>query len=514
MSDIDNTELEHGHVNIECAGATSSLGVLPVDSTEEEEEEEKPHGGININNDKEHQLQNIEEESLSRNEQIKVEATSEETEVPDESHQEDEELAMSQPLCPANDDDLDEIVNLAFRIGAAAMKYGSTLDRVERFLTELLKLQGYENVIFRGTQTELCGSVSSNPGRPGRMLMMAFEWGHDLNKLGLLAELAKKIQFQHTDLTIQDAKNLLDEIEQEPDVWGFYWQAIAFNVTGASLAIMFGGTWWDSLLGSIGGGMTFSTIVLLSMLGRRAPQWTDLIASFLCSALASGFKLYRPGVDVALVTLSGCAVLLPGFTITLGTSELVFNNILSGAARLVKGAVTMLWLVVGTWLGITLVRALAPDHLEQGDVVSEPVPPAWQALFVPAVSFSVCIVFQIAVRDIPWALLCMGITYVVSYLAAAQLERTDLGTFLSAVAMTLCANLWAKWADRPSLIVLLPAFIIKVSGTIGFLGLVGLTIEKETKTGLDQLFEMFQVAALLIAGILTGNTLVPSETTL
>jgi uncharacterized membrane protein YjjB (DUF3815 family) len=217
---------------------------------------------------------------------------------------------------------------------------------------------------------------------------------------------------------------------------------------------------------------------------------------------------------VALVTLSGCAVLLPGFTITLGTSELVFNNILSGAARLVKGVVTMLWLVMGTWLGITFVGAVTPDHMIKKNVVSEPVAPAWQALFVPMVSLSVCVIFQMASRDIPWALLCIGVTYGISYLAAVKLERTDLGTFLSAVAMTLVANVWAKWADRPSLIVLLPSFIIKVSGTIGFLGLVGLTIKKETETGLDQLFEMFEVAVLLIAGILTGNTLIPSETTL
>jgi len=75
------------------------------------------------------------------------------------------------------------------------------------------------------------------------------------------------------------------------------------------------------------------------------------------------------------------------------------------------------------------------------------------------------------------------------------------------------ANLWARKTGRPTSIVLLPAIILLVSGSIGFRGLAAMAAG-QVASGEQQILQMFVVALTIAAGLLVGNTIVPSKTTL
>ena len=62
-------------------------------------------------------------------------------------------------------------------------------------------------------------------------------------------------------------------------------------------------------------------------------------------------------------------------------------------------------------------------------------------------------------------------------------------------------------------IVLIPAVILLVSGSIGFQGLAAIAAG-QTTAGTEQFLQMFWVALLIVAGSLVGNTLVRPTVTL
>jgi hypothetical protein len=66
---------------------------------------------------------------------------------------------------------------------------------------------------------------------------------------------------------------------------------------------------------------------------------------------------------------------------------------------------------------------------------------------------------------------------------------------------------------RPTSIVLIPAIVLLVSGSIGFRGLAAIA-QGEVALGERQFLQMFVVAATIAAGLLVGNTLVRPKVTL
>jgi uncharacterized membrane protein YjjB (DUF3815 family) len=87
---------------------------------------------------------------------------------------------------------------------------------------------------------------------------------------------------------------------------------------------------------------------------------------------------------------------------------------------------------------------------------------------------------------------------------------SNLGNLLGTIVAVVIANLWARKTGRPSSIVLIPAIVMLVSGTIGFRGLAAMA-EGELLLGVQQFLQMFIVAITILAGILIGFTIVRPE---
>jgi len=246
--------------------------------------------------------------------------------------------------------------------------------------------------------------------------------------------------------------------------------------------------------------------LLSARLGTFASDWLPFSSAFVVGILATVVKLWVLDLNLVLVILAAVAIILPGYTISLGAGELVAQHIASGAANLMSGLICLVKQVAGGWLGVVAASIVVPGTTA-GPTIS--VAPSWLWLFVPTIIVGLCLAFQTSRRDLPWAALVCGIAYL-GIMAGNSLLNSNLGNLAGTIIAVVAANLWARKTGRPSAIVLIPAIVLMVGGTVGFRGLASMA-GGDLVLGAQQFLQMFVVAATILAGILIGCTIVRPE---
>ncbi|CAB9524722.1 Protein of unknown function (DUF1212) [Seminavis robusta] len=401
--------------------------------------------------------------------------------------------------------DFNATCRFAARFGAAAINNGSIAENLERFLPRLMSVFGYYGFFTFSTHELSCNFEQRDPLNTNETIVrtqnVAVEaGGFQLTKLGQLSDLAKDLI--DGKIGIQEANKRLDEIETAPNPWGIMFSAICFLAVGATLPALLAGTWWDMLVGFFAGGLAYGVIVLFDAWSTRVHIWMNLVAAFLCSTLGFAVQLVRPEVDPTIVTLSGVAILLPSSTIVLGINDMVSNHVISGFERLIKGLVIMTWLALGYVLGMSFVTAMAPEMADEAAKAkmmmdTEPIPFLWQLLFIPILCSSIATCgFQMTGRDLIGAIICMNVGYATSYFGIRFFDAPYVGSFMGSIAISLYANLWSRYFDRPNTIILFPAFQLVVAGIVGFMGLT--QIFEGTGGGHEQVLHMLVVAGVVV----------------
>ena len=450
-----------------------------------------------------------------------------------------------------NDTDVDHVCQLALDFGLAAFRYGSRGECVQRFVVDVLKCYGIEHATCVMTQSEifLCvhtvgthtrlvttssrgdlhhrhssssiirSTSTCRYGNP-RMWMVLAPSGNNLDKLSRLAELAKTITNQSSSQdttspkpTIQETSQKVQEIETSANPFGILPSFLSWVMLGFALPPILGSTWYDALLGAILAGVNFWISTGIDKL--RNNHWLadgqNLILGFVpafLSQLAKNF--WRHDIGTAIVTLAAIALPLPGYGVSLGVIELCCNRIVPGFGHLLEGVVVTVWLSLGAAFGIGIANAIRkPDPITEMPVL---VGDIWQILTVPMLCLSLCIAFQNSYRDMGWSITCQLFAYAMSYVGSL-LGQSYFGYFVGATAFTLFANIWAIWFNRPNTIILVPAFVLSISGSIGFRGLLNLELG-EQELGGQQFLRMLVVALVTLTGILVGTTLIKPRTIL
>jgi len=90
---------------------------------------------------------------------------------------------------------------------------------------------------------------------------------------------------------------------------------------------------------------------------------------------------------------------------------------------------------------------------------------------------------------------------------ATRLLDAELGVVIGALALGIAANLYARVLDRPQQVVLVPAMILLVPGSMGFRGMSSL-LDRNTMNGIETTFATFVVALAIAAGLLIASAVV------
>jgi uncharacterized membrane protein YjjP (DUF1212 family) len=433
----------------------------------------------------------------------------------EDNNDDDDDIETQQPQRP----DPTKVIRLVTTFGKAALKYGSWGILVESTMKSLAISEfGYkrEEVYFSVANKEIFACINTaSDWQPPVTIITPYRSGMNLKKLGLLSDLAKEVQ--RSDLTLEEVcLDRLDAVDNVPNPFSSLVELICgWVAVGAALPVVLGGSAWDVLAAGVGGGVAWTVTM---MFGTYAPQYNNSLAlgfsAMLPAIVVTAIKTKVPQINVTVSVLSSVAIPLPGYGISLGLAELATNSVVRGFGRLIGGLVTLLWLVLGSWLGSSIIAAMTPITSTEPTPVQQP----WLALAIPALGIGLNVSFQIAKQDfIPaFGFSCLAYLVVLgtSYI---NNDSSNLSNFLATAFTTICANLYCNYADRSQPIILIPAIVFLVSGSIGFRGLTqifGSDDDDAETNGWSQFGQMFLVAVIIMLGLLVGNSLVKPKTTL
>ena len=407
----------------------------------------------------------------------------------------------------AHDHSFDEACRFIIKLGTAAHGYGSNAARLEGFLSRLTTALGFHGV-FRSTPTDIVFAFQADEDQPQRTHLVALPGtGLELNRLAEVGELVDAVEAGQVSLV--EGTRRLDEIDKLPHPWGNLPNAASYAFAGMGFAILLSCGWWDVLFSALYSLVVFGMVLLTGRCGARAAEWLPLSSALVAGALAAGTKILLPELNLVLVTLSAILILIPGYPISVGVVELVSRHVVSGAANLMGGLVYLAKQFVGAWIGVGLVGIVGSLPTA---AAGAPVDPTWLWLAMPVLIVALCVAFQTPRRDFLWAALVCAAAYG-GILLGSHLAGGNLGNLLGTIIAVVCANLWARKILRPTSIVLLPAIVLLVSGSIGFRGLAAISAG-QVATGEQQFLQMFVVALTIAAGLLVGNTIVRPKASL
>jgi len=397
--------------------------------------------------------------------------------------------------------DQQEGVKFALKLGRALHIYGTPANRLEAVMDVLSQELGLR-AHSMAMPTALLVSFDL-PGEDGYAHLYRLHRNEqDFDKLARLDQLWNEVVAGR--MTAGEGILKIDEIDEQPALYGRLLQLLCFGVSSAAASTFFGGGPAEMLLAGIAG---FSLGLFLTIAGPRKELLGlhELLGAALVAAIAATGAHVLGGADADIVTLAGLIILLPGFSLTIAVSELAQRNLVSGTARLAWSALLLMMLAFGVLAGRTVVLELmgATPHLDPGTPWQAWVP--YAAVLVAGVSLGV--LFHTQKRDMPWVALSVCVPYLAMQAGIAELGR-ELGVFIGALIAGAGSNLYARAFDRPATIARLPGILILVPGSLGFLSITQL-MKGDPLVGLQQGFSVFTVSLALVTGLLISNAIIP-----
>jgi uncharacterized membrane protein YjjP (DUF1212 family) len=390
------------------------------------------------------------------------------------------------------------------KVGLAAHKYGSTASRLESFLTSLAKGFDYQGE-FKSTPVEISFGLRETPDAQQRVEVITTPPPDiDLDKLARLGDVLNEIKAG--TLAISDADERIDAIDRIPPPWGKFASMLGYLFTGLGLAPLLGAGWIDTLFAGLFSILAYGIVLLSARLGASAMKWMPLTSALIIAFLASFVKHWFPELNLVLVILSAVAIILPGYSISLGAGELIMKRVTSGIYNLKTGLITLLKQIAGAIIGVGIASAMVTIAAAEPQA---PIDQKWMLLYFPVLLVGLALAFQVSRRDLPWSVLVSAIAFL-GVQAGSSIMNANLGNLLGTIVAVVVANFWARKTGRPTSIVLIPAIVMLVSGTIGFRGLATMA-SGDMALGVHQFFQMFIVALTIMVGVLIGFFIVKPE---
>lgn len=389
-----------------------------------------------------------------------------------------------------------DAIDFLLALGRALHRYGTPAHRLE------------DAMVVMGRRLDLAVEVFSTPtalimsfGAPAelRTRMMRVDSGElDMDKLEQVDDLADDVAAQK--LTPAEGVRRLEQILSSPRLFGRALSTVMHGVTSGGMAVFFGGSAADVAVAAAIG----LTLGLLAQVAKRSTDQARVFelvgAAFVAFAAAAMSSVVS--ITPSLVTVAALIVLLPGMSLTVAMTDLATRHLIAGTARLMSAVIVLLELVVGVALGERLAVALV--EVEQAIPLPLPAWSQWIALVASAIA--IAIVVQAQLRAFAWILAACACGYAGNRIGATWLDA-QMGVLVGAFAVGVLANVFARLMERPAQVVLVPAVLLLVPGSMGFRGMTSL-LGHDTLTGVETVFAMFVVAFALVAGLLIANAVV------
>lgn len=388
-------------------------------------------------------------------------------------------------------------VKFILRFGKALHSAGSPAHTLEATMQDMCQLLGIRGT-FISQPTAILSSFTNGEEEITKIDRVE-PMGVNLGKLSTLDLVSRQVI--RNEISYDEGYQKLEDILNAPEPFGKMDQMLFFLLSSAGFMVLFGGSWIDLIASMIIGGILglMSLTKPLGLIGQLFEAIVAVVASFATYLLS---KLF-PGLNVGVVIISSLIIFMPGLFITIAIAEIATNNLVSGTARLVGGAMILLKLTFGVFIGSKIASWF---HFSSVDLTLGMIPFWFAFLTLPLTAFMSVVNFKANRPDWKWVTIAGIFGYLCAKLGSHYLGP-ELGMFFGGTSVGAMSNIFARLKDKPSSIFQWPGIILLVPGSVGYRGMSSL-FERDVVGGLDMAFTMVTLAMALVVGVFFGNILI------
>ena len=250
-------------------------------------------------------------------------------------------------------------------------------------------------------------------------------------------------------------------------------------------------------------------VAMLLQWSRRHPSLGRILAplaGFLAALIAGLLAARVAPTSVPVVLVGGLIALVPGFMLTVATTELSAGHLVSGTARMAGAVVQLLSMIIGLAVGLAMMTRLVGPFPPAFLI---PLPAVTEVMAIFLAPITLAIVLQAAPGNFGWIVLIAVVGFAGGRLGAMTLGP-ELGLLVGALAASLLNNLLARIRPDHGASDLVPGLIMLVPGSVGFRSLTEL-LDRNVLSGVDLAFRTALMSSALSAGIILANALIPAR---
>ena len=393
-----------------------------------------------------------------------------------------------------------EILTFVVRLGAAMSEMGEPSSIVQDRLTTVARVYGHAGARISAFPTYFM--VSGGSGDPV-VLELTTSFGMQL-RLDQFAAIDRLVgDAEHGRVSAGEGLHRLEEIRTSSPRFGAAVSVLGYCVLTVGLCLILHPTASDVVAAAVFG----AVVGLLRTFAASRPNFQVLmpvLAAFVVSVLAA-LAVRHDLIDPALrAVVASLVVFLPGAMLTTAVLELAAGQIISGASRLVAGAVQLALLAFGILAGVEAVGVSSSLVLTVGgERLPDWVP--WLGVFVFAVG--VATAHSAPRGSIPMLVVVLYTAWVGQIVGSAVLGPY-VSAFVGATAMTPVAYLVGRRPPAmPARASFLAGFWLLVPGALGLIGLTELAGDINTTGATDLVATVSSIFAVAI-GVLCGTSIV------
>ncbi|HEX7879285.1 MAG TPA: threonine/serine exporter family protein [Candidatus Eisenbacteria bacterium] len=294
-------------------------------------------------------------------------------------------------------------------------------------------------------------------------------------------------------------------IMEAPPRWrGVVW-LLAAAVSSACAARFLGGGHME-VTGAFAIGLVIAGLASAASrraaLGRVLTPLAGCIGAMIAGVAAAWFS----PASLPIMLVGGLIALVPGFVLTVATSELAAGHLVSGTARLTGAIIQLIAMVIGVAIGLAIVTRFT-GALPAPASSALPFATEWIALLVAPIALG--IVFQAAPANFGWIVLIALVGFLGGRLGASALGP-ELGLLVGTLSAGLVNGFLARARGNQGTANMVPALIMLVPGSVGFRGLIEL-LNRNVVSGVELAFQTAIMTSSMSAGILLANALTPAR---
>jgi len=390
---------------------------------------------------------------------------------------------------------------LVLEIGRALLRLGAPAYRLEDTMRLVARRLGLEGQ-FYCTPTAFIAAL----GRGSRQRSFMARVDESEIHLGKMSRIHDVIESLSQGIlspvaAIRRVREIMDGSAEYP----LLTRLVAPALFSAAVAILFGGGVIELAVACFLGLVTGGLGLLMSRSVNLARLYPP-VAGMLSAVLAGMALLVLPDFSVYLALIAGLIVLMPGLGLTLATRELASGHLVAGSSRMAGAIVALVIVGFGVALGSQISQAVSGPWPQE---ISQAIPAwtSWLAILAAGIGFTV--LFNAPPNKLGWIILG-GIIAVEAGGRVSEWLNPGLGALVGALLVGLLGNLYARWRNRPAVIIQVPGIMLMVPGSLSFRGLSSL-LEQDALGGVQIGFSVALVAAGLSTGLILASALLPPQ---